>query len=186
MRGFTLIELLLALTVIAIVTLLSINRYQQYRNQIEVLLVKSDIAVIDQSLNNYFHLIGCDRDGIFPNDKINPSIADLGLSTTYYARKPLVTHYETQIIDTGSKTKNDKPIYLLQVRATLNTSLSPEQLSWYLNLFHAGKMDTSGHILTWQTLPGNSAANSDDSFWILDGARKMFRHLNDNHNCAAS
>lgn len=183
--GMGLLELLLVLVGMALITLISINRYQQYRRQTEVAEVKTDVAVIYQALNSYFHTSGCNSEGIFLG-KSDPGIhEDLGFARSYEAR------YAVHVMDSGNTTSGDKPIYflevILKVNATFANATSPQRLQWYRQEFNAAEVDTSTPDepkLTWKRLPGSGATGSNNALWILDGSRKLFRKTENEANPA--
>ncbi len=189
LKGFTLLEFLFVITVIAVMAYTSINRYQHYREEIEMNAVKSDINIISQAVDIYFHVLSCDSQGVFRGE-LNPSISDLGLPDSYQSRNSLITQYAASIMNNGEQTADHKPIYSLQVNATLNSALSTQQLAWYRQALNAGEMDAITHRLSWTMLPGSSATGLEKSQGILDGARNVFREIENaktktaENNCA--
>src|SRR3990172_899475 len=135
--GFTLIETLLVLAVATVIIMMGINRFQQYREELQINAVKSDIQIISAALDSYFYATPCVSHA-FPDEKKNPSMTDLGLSTRYNAREPFVISYRAQVVDSSTGTADGMPIYLLKIIATLDSNLSTAQLSWYQQLFNAG------------------------------------------------
>jgi prepilin-type N-terminal cleavage/methylation domain-containing protein len=172
-NAFTLIEILLVLAIFAVILMMGIKRFSQYREHMQVIAVQSDINQISTALDQYFYVTGCDQSGTFPTDKLNPSLSDLGIDN-FVARLPLIVGYSAHVID-SKQTSASKPIYLLQIIATLNPNLSAAQINWYRQVFNAGQVDANN--LIWQTTPNNRISNSLNSYWILDGQRAIFRNI---------
>lgn len=170
-EGFTVLEMIMVLFVIAAIVTYSVRRIRLYEETANVALVKSDLSIIEQALNHYFHQVGCDTDGAF-SGKENPTFEDLGLSATYAARLPDITAYKPQIIDTDIRTKDGKPVYRLQLKATVNTRYTTGHVLWVSQKLGAGKIND--HTLTWHLLPG---ANVGSRFlWVMNGPLAFFRY----------
>lgn len=172
--GLTLIETLLVLAVAAMIVMTGINQYQQYSEAAQITAVKSDIREISAALDRYFYTTGC-RNHQFPPARRDPSITDLGLAASFMAREPLVTAYHVHVIDSQQVSVDGKPIYLLQIVATLTSNLTQPQLHWYQQLLNAGQVDTGAHELTWQTMPNHRFADAISVFAGIDGTRAIFR-----------
>lgn len=172
-NGFTLLEILLILTIVVIFIVLIINRYQKYYQQITIAEINSDITIIYQALNRYFYVIGCQKNGSFPKDKINPTISDLGLPLSYQNRNPLIIEYKAHIVD-SQQLRNKKPIYFLEIDAKFDQSIPVNTLNWYKKVFDATEVNTQLHTLTWKTRP-NIMVKYKKQFWILNGAIEIFR-----------
>lgn len=172
--AFTLIEILCVLAIFAVILMMGVKRFQQYREKMQTVSVQSDIKQIEMALDQYFYATGCDVSGRFPPEKQHPSLADLGI-TTFDARLPLVVGYSVQVVDSGQKTIDQRPIYVLQMTAALNSTVSLQQINWYKQLFNAERVDKNN--LIWQTMPNNSVTNSLNPYWVLDGQRAVFRKI---------
>jgi len=173
--GHTLLELLMVLIVIAGISVAGLRFYRVYLQQSQVALVKNDVSVMQDALNQYFHLDGCAKGGDFRGN-LTLSIEDLEKTVGVKlpdGRSPFVIDYGVKIVDTGIKTESNKPVYVLEVNATLNGKYSAQRLQWYQLQFGAGKL--TGDQLTWITLPGNSVAKGQRQLWVLNGMRRLFR-----------
>lgn len=173
-RGVTLVEMLMVLVGIAVILSLSIHRYRDYQRHIQLAGVKNDIASIQEAANRYYHITGCHSDGSFAGDS-SPSMKDLGLQLD--GRPPIVpfggNSYSAKIVETNEPTTNNKPVYALQVRATLNTAYSDKRMSWYQKRFSAENVE--GHTLLWTTLPSNTASEPGTKLWVMKAEGEQFR-----------
>ena len=179
-RGFTLIELLMVLVGMAVILLFSIHRYRIYHRSIEMAGVKNDIKSVQQALNRYYHVEGCDIKGLFPDDKRTPSMTELGLDVP--GRPPIVPIANdayvakvVKVVDTQKKSKEDKPLYALRVQAKLNTNYTDKEMMWYQQAL--GAESVSSHTLTWVVLPSNTAAAPGTRLWILKSEAEQFRKM---------
>lgn len=174
-KGFTLLEALLIIALAAVLVVVSINRYQYYAHQSVTMEVKSDVTSILEALNDYFHQQGCSSNGRFAGTE-NPSITeDLGLIRLAKGRSPLVSEYSVAIMDDGTITQDAKPVYQLQVTATLSEGLSSKALAWYQTALNASLLDEQNHELIWQRMPTNNIDSANDQFWVLNGTLSRFR-----------
>ena len=172
-RGMSLLELLLVLTGVAMIMVMSIQRYHRYHQQITTAAIMQDIATLHDALNNYFYEIGCDAKGIFPLNQRTPSMHDLGLNESFTAHPPLIEKYTVTIVSSGKETKNKKPLYLLQINAIFNAAtIPPQQLQWYQKILNAADVNVSFYGLTWKTLPENNVPQTHSSLWILAHATR--------------
>lgn len=169
--GFSLIEILLVLTIFAVISMIGINRWHQYREKMQTEAIKNDLTQIAQALDQYFYIQGCDSSGNFKGQP-NPSMTDLGLTIT---SRPPIAAYEAYIVNSEIEAAG-KPIYLLKIVATLDVTLSATQMYWYGQLFNAGKIDLDHAELIWQTTPNNRASTSN-AYWVLEGQRAIFRRI---------
>lgn len=174
--GFSLIELLLVLVCMAAIVSWAMHHYQTKERRAQTLQVESDIKTWQRALDSYFHITGCDNRGNFsgsltPNCQTLQSIS----SDVVCSRSPLVAQYNAIIIETDQKTTGtvQKPVYQLEVQATLAATLSPGQISWYQAELQA-KPTTDNHLV-WDALPTNSSVQAGDNFYILNGAGAAFR-----------
>ena len=174
--GFSLLEILLVLTVAAVIITMGINRYQQYRETLQISAIKSDIRVISAALDQYFDSTPCSNHE-FPLTHRDPSMTDLGLSKNFSAREPMIIEYHTHIVESQTISFDHQPFYLLKIVATLNPNLTPSQLGWYQKLLNAGQLDIKTHELTWQTTPHHRFADAISAFSGLEGGCALFRKI---------
>lgn len=145
----------MVLAVIAVICLVSINRYRDYRRNIQLANIKSDIATVQEALNRYYHTAGCHLDGTF-NDSLTPSLVSLGLNLP--GRPPQIplkgNAYSVEIVDTGQKTTEQmgmKPVYALKLSANFASSYSAKRMQWYQKALGAKAVE--GNQLIWVWLP---------------------------------
>ena len=175
LQAVTLLELLMVLVVVAAISTLFYRHYLSLQQQTQVAGVQSDVRYIMQALNRYYQHIGCAPDGDFPVDKLQPSLAELGLPAQYQSRPPLITAYKVAILPTGAYTAEPqhKEIYELDVFAVLNSAFSSAQQRWYTHVLNAAGIQ--GGELYWSSLPNNNVSAAGSKLWVLGGGRQVFR-----------
>lgn len=174
-NGFTLLETLLVIFVMAAIILFGVNRYLYYQQRTQDVLIKNDVKIIMQALNNYYHEQGCDaRQGDFQGNLSPDIVDDLKLLDNEQSRFPIVQEYSAEIEKVG-ETKNKRPIYNLTVYAKLAANLAKPRLKWYQHQLNAGELDK--HTLSWISLPALSFAQASHAFWAMQGSREYFKQL---------
>ena len=180
-KGYTLLELLLVLVVIAGISLMSINQYQRYREQTDIAAVKSDVLLIQQALNRYFHRQLCTGvSGTYQGNLIPAIVSDLGLSASYLQREPIVSVYSVKVKDSGFTTAKQKKIYVLEVSAVLDPSLSLQRQTWFEHVLQAGELKEGK--LIWISLPNALALSPHRVFWAMSGEQQLFREMQNANN----
>ncbi len=176
----SLIELLLALSGIMIIAILGIRQYQQYHHAEQITLIKQDEHTIFYAMNRYFHTNGCNSDGIFIGH-FQPAInSDLQLASLAQGRPPLISHYSSQISRMNLTVKdNQKPYYQFSLTATLNPNIGLNQAQSYQKELGATNLsqERQQFKLVWTSLPSSSHSRNDHHYWIMDGARRLFKNL---------
>lgn len=163
-KGLTLLETLLVLVVIAAIITFSINRFRAYQRRIETVAIKNDIATLKQHLNVYFHEQGCySGKGKFAG-KSKPSLTDINFNHDQH--EPVISQYAVKIVKASIHTMNNnnksyKNVYHLEVKATLNSSLSQSRQKWYQQEFGASTLQKGE--LTWIMLP---KSNVGEAAWF--------------------
>ncbi|OGT64376.1 MAG: hypothetical protein A3J38_09315 [Gammaproteobacteria bacterium RIFCSPHIGHO2_12_FULL_45_9] len=150
--GYTLIEVLLALSVIALLMGFSIERYRQYQTVAVSTSVQGDVAQIFTALNQYFMTTGCTSDGSFQGSFTPDLGRDLGLNALALGRSPIIMYTPT-IVKSSITTATGKPLYQLQVAATLKSTISYAEKMQDAGLWHA-TINTDGDLL-FETAPAS-------------------------------
>jgi type II secretory pathway pseudopilin PulG len=180
--GFSLVETILALTVIAVIMVAGLGRYQQYKAEANIARVNTSVTLVQQALTDYFFQ-NCHQ---YPHSlplvrkftDIKELFNDIGESGKTIIN-PLGDNYVAEITDKGAKDTSTK--YTLVVSAKFN--LPPEVLQNYKRLLNAsGCMDENGtpdpscssQILFWQKLPWYSTPGTESNLWILNGGLQKF------------
>lgn len=172
-KGFTLLETLLVIGIVAGILIFSVNQYRAYERQADLAAVKSDVTLIRQALNRYYHIQGCQTDGRFAGN-LTPTIVELGLPASYENREPIVSGgYSAVIVDTQHKTASGKPIYRLRVKAVLPASYNAAQVHWYANALHGTV--AHGTTLQWTGLPNVADNKASQTLWVLNGQAAQFK-----------
>lgn len=177
-KGFTFIELLLVLAIMAAIAIMSFRGYIEYQRQTQINAVKSDVNILMQAIHRYYRICGCDQHGnLNANCHLSPDIInDLNLPLNYESRLPIVDHYAVAIVDTGSRTKENKPVYTLRVFADLNSNYSKSLIDWYrLRLGASTKGATNSNEITWTTLADIRINQLDDPLWVMEKSLSDFR-----------
>lgn len=177
-RGFNLLECLLVLVVIAVVSIIGINRYRSYQQHILMANIRSDVKTIQNALDRYYHRQGCYLDGAF-SQSLTPNLEALGLNLR--GRPPLIplgNAYQVAIFDTGQldkKTGEDLHVYGLRVTANFSPTISSSRIEWYQQALGAKYVD--GNSLVWETMPSSMATDRGKKLWAMNSQGDQFRHL---------
>ncbi len=172
--GFGLLELLLVIAVMASLLVLSIHRYEQYKQTVFVEAVQSDVALIFQGLSRYYHAQNC-VNGVFP--LLNQNLFSILLAQDYVSlnrlQKPsAVTEYQAWVVDSLQRSAQGKPIYQWVVKAVF---ASDTYLSSYRKQLDAQAMDLTQRSLSWRVLANPSAPTTTTPLWILNGGLSSFK-----------
>lgn len=166
--GMTMLEMLMVLAVGATILTVSIMRFHFYQQTLTVSRINHHLQLIFSALTNYFHSVGCDNSGVFPNH--NEDIYD-NLGLTFNADQPYINHYHAEVVDTGQTNNFHKPIYRFEVSADLNIN-DEEKIAWLAKAAHAKYTTTTP--LVWSTLANHAFAKIDNGLWVLNGVRTSF------------
>lgn len=179
-KGFSLLEVLLVLVCAAAIISWSVHRYQQQQRRSVAIQAQADIKSLQRALDSYFHEQGCDSKGEFKLSALEVPCQTLQQSgdNVVCSRPPLITEYSARLIKTNESTTDTqpKPIYQLEIQATMSPSLTPDEIIWYQQELQA-KSGNFRHILVWDSLPTNTYVQLGDKSWILNGAGSFFRAI---------
>ncbi len=171
--GITLIEQLLAIAVIAIIIMFSIQRGRIYQQQVQIKQVKVDLNTILYAVNNYFHVTGCLGNGNFAG-KPQPSFEDdLKLKKSDLRRPHLLQDYKATIQKLDNPGVDNRPLYQFIISASAN-HLSPQKIHYILSKTNGYSNDNDTSLLQWKTLPAHEL-NQTNNNWILASRLRKFK-----------
>jgi len=163
--GITLLEQLLVIAVFSVITILTAQRYFSYQQQKEIHLIKADIGTIFAALDNYFHLSGCNNDGIFAG-KIKPDLMDdLKIHFLLSGSNRYLENFRAEIVKTTLHFANTKPSYQYVISAKAK-SLPTPMLNYLANRTNSFYADEEKQLLQWKSLP-SASYGKPSSHWIL-------------------
>jgi len=170
-RGIMIVELLLVMAVAVIIIYLGLERYRAYYHSMQFDLVQNDVVTIREALNRYYNKLPCDASGVLQSDLNTDFITQLN---TVMNRSPYVDGYHALILDSGAVTKDDKPVYQLEVTATINNAYQA-QFEWLTKRLHATRY--TGQTIYWVSVPNNTIAQPKSLLWVMNVSRDQFRNL---------
>lgn len=170
-RGIMMVELLLVIAVAAIIIYLGLERYRAYYRSMQFDLVHSDVVAIRNALNRYYDNVPCDANGTWQGALNHDVMDQLDVADS---RVPYVNHYHAFIVESTAVTKDQKPIYQLEVTADINNRYH-EQCSWLGKRLAATRY--VGQTLYWVSLPNNSMAEPKSVLWVMNVSRDQFKNL---------
>lgn len=170
-KGIMLVELLLVTTLAAVIIAVGINRYQAYHQLSQYRLIGHDIVTIQTALNTYYNKQSCDQAGVIEGT-INSDIIDR--LAVIKKRQPYIDQYHAVIRDTGAVTEAGKPIYHLEVTATLMPHYY-DLRQFLQNQLQATRFDST--TIYWSLLPNTSLSEQNNVLWVMNGSRELFKKL---------
>lgn len=173
-RGVMMLEILFVIVVSALLITIGVRLYQSYQHDTTRRLVDQDLRDIQAALVVYYQSIPCDQHGQWQG-MINSNIIDqLALDPNIKNREPMISNYEAYIRETNQVTKQNQPIYQLEVRAKL-TPYYQNHIQWLQAYFNA--TDHTSKSLVWRGLPKLFKSDQSSDFWVMDVSRALFQKV---------
>jgi type II secretory pathway pseudopilin PulG len=180
-RGFSILELLLVLIVVAAILFTAVGRYQIYRREREINIIRENVAILYQALLLHY-ATNCNWGGYSVNINSFNNTGDpnynqyqaLLSKLIYLPMAPARNNYDVgaaQITSTPapSDLPPPPPLYRLLVMVTLNVPATSANLSWYQQALGAQSVSVNGGQaikLTFTRFPDYGAPNAADPLWL--------------------
>lgn len=181
-KGFMIMEMILVITLAAIIILVGLQYYRNYNRVMQLELVAHDIATLRASLNRFYDALPCDGHGVLQNDLDVDLITQLDIPHSLTGRAPYVTGYHAFIVDSAVVTNQQKPVYMLEVRADI-ASAYLSAMSSLTQRFAATRYNDN--TIYWRSLSNNSTTDPGSDLWDLNVSRDAFRNLKNSTTLSA-
>lgn len=171
-KGMTLLELLLVLIIAASIIFLGINRYQLYKRQKDIEVLRQNVNSLFQATNTYYRL-NCRNGQPFQVFIVNLMRSGLMPPLT---KSDLVTPgtYQVGATKIGQTQQTKKDIYQLWVSANLNIPPTDTlTMQTYQQMLNASAF--KGNQLTWIRLPSYSIPTMASGLWISESELRQFK-----------
>ncbi len=178
--GFSLIELALVLAIAAVIILIGINRYQQYRFNADIEVVKQNINLLFNALNTYYRQ-NCNKDTPFNVDMASlksknllPNLPKVNLLSTLANgyQFEVSAKYIKDVKTTNSEIK--RPVYMLNIIAIPQTIGDTATQALYQQLL--GGTQSSFGIITWSRLPTYTVPTVSSQLWMMRSGSDYFKN----------
>jgi type II secretory pathway pseudopilin PulG len=190
-QGLSVLELLLVLVVIAAIFFASVSRYQVYRRERNVAIIRENITLLYQALllhyatnckgNNYSVDMNSFSNPRTPNYEQYQALLN---KLIYIPMAPNINRYQIgaeRLTGTPISTPPAPPIYKLLVKVTLNIPIQhPATLVWYSQALGASAdiMPDASVQFTVTRLPSSVTSNaSNDPLWMQHQNLQYYKRL---------